>query len=401
MSSPLQILAVYGTRPEAIKMAPVIAALRRRPDRFIVTVVTTGQHRELLEPVQDLFGLRPDLDLRLMTPDQTLNGLAASSLSALDEVLRDRQPDWLLVQGDTTTAMSAALAAFHRGVAVGHVEAGLRTGNLAQPFPEEANRRIVDLLAGALFAPTERAGRALRAEGRERTQVHVVGNTVIDALRSLEPACFSPSSPGEGGGEGAGEEGRGDEGLGRGRPPEVLVTVHRRESFGAPLRDIFSALRRLAESFPEVAWKYPVHRNPNVSGPAMDLLSGLANLELCEPLDYRELVAVLARCRFVLTDSGGLQEEAPAFGKPVLVLRETTERPEGIEAGVARLVGTDSGRIFAEASRLLVSPDAYLEMARAVNPYGDGQAADRIAAVLAGEPWTPFQPAAAGRIASS
>ena len=383
-SRPLQILAVYGTRPEAIKMAPVISALRRRPDHFRVTVVTTGQHRELLEPVQDLFGLRPDLDLRLMTPDQTLNGLSASSLAALDELLRDRRPDWLLVQGDTTTAMSAALAAFHRGVRVGHVEAGLRTGNLAQPFPEEANRRIIDLLATALFAPTERAGRALLAEGHESERVHVVGNTVIDALRSLDLEPPAPSGS-----------------------PEVLITVHRRESFGEPLRGIFSALRRLAESFPEVAWKYPVHRNPNVCGPAAEMLSGLPNLELCEPLGYRELVALLARCRFVLTDSGGLQEEAPAFGKPVLVLRETTERPEGIEAGVARLVGTDPERIFAEASRLLASPEAWLEMARAVNPYGDGQAASRIAAILAGEPWTAFEAGrygnapAAGRIASS
>src|SRR4051812_39353208 len=360
-------------------MAPVIAALRRRPERFAVTVVTTGQHRELLEPVQDLFDLRPDLDLRLMIPDQTLNGLAASSLAALDDVLRDRRPDWLLVQGDTTTAMSAALAAFQRGVRVGHVEAGLRTGDLSQPFPEEANRRIIDLLAAALFAPTERAGGALLAEGHDPDRVHVVGNTVIDALRSL--SCFSPSSPGEGA---SGEEGRGDEGL-------VLVTVHRRETFGAPLQAIFTALRRLAESFPEVTWKYPVHHNPNVRGPAVEHLSGLPNLELCEPLDYRELVSTLARCRFVLTDSGGLQEEAPAFGKPVLVLRETTERPEGIEAGVARLVGTDAERIFDEASRLLRSPDAYLEMARAVNPYGDGQAASRIVAILAGEAWKPFE----------
>jgi UDP-N-acetylglucosamine 2-epimerase (non-hydrolysing) len=384
VSSPLQILAVYGTRPEAIKMSPVISALRRRLDRFAVTVVTTGQHRELLEPVQNLFGLRPDLDLRLMTPDQTLNGLAASSLAALDDVLRDCRPDWLLVQGDTTTAMSAALAAFHRGVRIGHVEAGLRTGDLAQPFPEEANRRIIDLLATALFAPTERAGRTLLAEGHEPERVNVVGNTVIDALRSLDLETPGPSER-----------------------PEVLITVHRRESFGAPLRGIFSALRRLAESFPEVAWKYPVHHNPNVCGPAAEMLSGLPNLELCEPLGYRELVALLARCRFVLTDSGGLQEEAPAFGKPVLVLRETTERPEGIEAGVARLVGTDPERIFAEASRLVVSPEAWLEMARAVNPYGDGQAASRIAAVLAGEAWRPFEPGrygnapAAGRIASS
>lgn len=350
-------------------MAPVIAALRRRPGRFAVTVCTTGQHREMLEQVQDLLGLAPDLDLRLMQPDQALNGLAAGVLSALDEVLQSQRPDWLLVQGDTTTAMSAALAAFHRGVRVGHVEAGLRTGNLQMPFPEEANRQVIDLLGDALFAPTERAGQALLAEGRAAERVHVVGNTVIDALRSL--ACEAP------------------QGLER---AEVLVTVHRRESFGAPLRAIFSALRRLAESFPEVTWTYPVHRNPNVYGPAHEILSGLANLELCEPLGYRELVAALARCRFVLTDSGGLQEEAPAFGKPVLVLRQTTERPEGIEAGVARLVGTGPERIFREASRLLTSPEAYREMARAVNPYGDGNAAERIAAILAGEPWAPFQP---------
>ncbi|HEX3554165.1 MAG TPA: UDP-N-acetylglucosamine 2-epimerase (non-hydrolyzing) [Thermoanaerobaculia bacterium] len=366
-SPPLEILAVYGTRPEAIKMAPVIAALRRRPGHFAVTVCTTGQHREMLEQVQSLFGLAPDLDLRLMRYDQTLNGLAAGALSALDEVLQARRPDWLLVQGDTTTAMSAALAAFHRGVRVGHVEAGLRTGNLRMPFPEEANRRVIDLLADALFAPTGRAGRALLAEGCDPERIHVVGNTVIDALQSLDGDA--PRAP---------------------ERPEVLITVHRRESFGAPLRSIFAALRRLAESFPEVAWTYPVHRNPNVRGPAHELLSGLANLELCEPLDYRELVATLARCRFALTDSGGIQEEAPAFGKPVLVLRETTERPEGVEAGVARLVGTDPDRIFAEASRLLLSPGAYQEMARAINPYGDGHAADRIAAILAAEPWSPF-----------
>ncbi len=368
-SPPLEILAVYGTRPEAIKMAPVIAALRRRPGRFAVTVCTTGQHREMLEQVQRLFGLAPDLDLRLMRHDQTLNGLTAGALSALDEILQARRPDWLLVQGDTTTAMSAALAAFHRGVRVGHVEAGLRTGNLRMPFPEEANRRVIDLLADALFAPTGCAGRVLLAEGCDPDRVHVVGNTVIDALQSL--AFDAPQAA---------------------ERPEVLITVHRRESFGAPLRAIFSALRRLAESFPEVAWIYPVHRNPNVCGPARELLSGLANLELCEPLDYRELVAVLARCRFALTDSGGIQEEAPAFGKPVLVLRETTERPEGVEAGVARLVGTDPERIFDEAARLLLSPDAYREMARAINPYGDGHAAGRIAAILAGEPWSPFQP---------
>jgi UDP-N-acetylglucosamine 2-epimerase (non-hydrolysing) len=369
-SPPLKILAVYGTRPEAIKMAPVIRALRRRPETFEVTVCATGQHREMLDQVQELMGLAPDLDLRLMRRDQTLNGLSAAALAAVDEVLAARSPDWLLVQGDTTTAMAAALAAFHRRVRVGHVEAGLRTGDLARPFPEEANRRIVDALAAALFAPTARAGRALLAEGRDPAAVHVVGNTVIDALQSL------PLDP--------------DDSPER---PEVLVTVHRRESFGAPLREIFAALRRLAESFPDVAWIYPVHRNPNVQGPAFEVLGGLPNLELHEPFDYRELVRRLARCRFALTDSGGIQEEAPTFGKPVLVLRETTERPEGVEAGVARLVGTDRERIFAGASELLTSREAYEAMARPVNPYGDGHAAERIAAILAGEPWTPFHPA--------
>jgi len=366
----LKILAVYGTRPEAIKMAPVVAALGRRPGVFEVTVCATGQHREMLDQVQDLLGLAPDLDLRLMRHDQSLNGLASAALAAMDEVLVSHTPDWLLVQGDTTTALAAALAAFHRGVRVGHVEAGLRTGDLARPFPEEANRRLIDVLAAALFAPTERAGRALLAEGCDPGRVHVVGNTVIDALESLP-------------------------GLREETPerPEVLITVHRRESFGAPLREIFAALRRLAESFPGVDWIYPVHPNPNVRGPALEILGGLPNLQLHDPFDYGELVRRLARCRFALTDSGGIQEEAPTFGKPVLVLRETTERPEGVEAGVARLVGADQERIVAGASELLTSERAYEAMARAVNPYGDGHAAERIAAILAGEPWTPFRPA--------
>jgi UDP-N-acetylglucosamine 2-epimerase (non-hydrolysing) len=372
LSQPLEILAVYGTRPEAIKMAPVIEILKRRPDAFSVRVCTTGQHREMLDQVQEIFGLRPDLDLNVMRHDQTLNGLAASALEAVDRVLAEARPDWLLVQGDTTTAMTAALAAFHRGVRIGHVEAGLRTGDLQRPFPEEANRRVIDLLADALFAPTDRSRDALLAEGCDERRIHVVGNTVVDALATLAPGSTV-----------------------EGDRPEVLITVHRRESFGEPLRGIFMALRRLAERFPEVLWIYPVHRNPNVRGPAFEILGGLPNLELRDPLDYRELVALLARCRFALTDSGGIQEEAPALGKPVLVLRDTTERPEGVDAGVARLAGTDPERIFTEASRLLTDRPAYLAMARAVNPYGDGRASERIAAILAGEPWEPFRPGAA------
>ena len=351
-------------------MAPVVAALARRPDAFAVRVCATGQHREMLDQAHGLLGLRPDLDLRLMRHDQTLNGLTATAVEAVDEVLAAEAPDWLLVQGDTTTAMAAALAAFHRGVRVGHVEAGLRTGDLAHPFPEEANRRVIDLLASVLFAPTERAGQALLAEGSAPSRIHVVGNTVIDALRTI-PAEIAGPPP---------------------ERPEVLITVHRRESFGAPLCEILAALRRLAVAFPGVDWVYPVHPNPNVRGPAHQVLGGLPNLHLREPLDYGDLVRRLMRCRFVLTDSGGIQEEAPTFGKPVLVLRETTERPEGIAAGVARLVGTRQDAIVAAASLLLTSEAAYREMARAVNPYGDGRASERIAAILAGEPWTPFAP---------
>jgi UDP-N-acetylglucosamine 2-epimerase (non-hydrolysing) len=349
-------------------MAPVVAALRRRPD-VELRLCASGQHRELVAPVEDLFHLAPDLDLGLMRPDQALNALASEALAAFDLVLAAEAPDWLLVQGDTTTAMTAALAAFHRRVRVGHVEAGLRTGDLSRPFPEELNRRVIDLAAAALFAPTRRAVTALRGEGAAAERIHLVGNTAVDALRLLPREAEVP-----------------------GDRTEVLITVHRRESFGEPLRGIFAGLRRLAERFPEVRWVYPVHRNPNVAGPARELLAGLPNLELHDPFDYAELVRRLARSRFVLTDSGGLQEEAPVFGKPVLVLRETTERPEGVEAGVAKLVGIEEESIIAAATRLLTDEDVYRAMARPLDLYGDGQAGERIAAILTGEPWTPFAP---------
>ena len=362
-----KILVVYGTRPEAIKMAPVIEALRRRADRLEVTVGTTAQHREMLDQVQEIFGLRPDIDLDLMRPDQSLNDLAARAITGLDGVLRRVSPDWLLVQGDTTTAMAGALAAFHLGIRIGHVEAGLRSGDLQRPFPEEANRRIVDTVADALFAPTERSRDRLLAEGAAPARVYLTGNTVIDALQRV--AATLPEEP---------------------PAREVLVTVHRRESFGAPLGEILGALRELAGAFPDWRFVFPVHPNPRVREPVHRELGGIANLELPAPLSYRELIQVLRRCHLVLTDSGGLQEEAPAFGKPVLVLRETTERPEGIEAGVARLVGADRRRIVAEATRLLSDASAHSEMARAMNPYGDGRAGERIAAILAGAPWIPL-----------
>ena len=356
---PLRILVLYGTRPELIKMAPVVRELRRWPESFSPVLCTTAQHREMLDQVQEVFGLAPEFDLDLMRADQGLNDLSSRAFAALDRILVEVAPDLLLVQGDTTTAMIGALAAFHRKVPVGHVEAGLRTGDLARPFPEEANRRVIDLVADLYFAPTERAGQVLRDEGVPAGKVFVTGNTVVDALQWISAQL--PEEPVR---------------------DEVLITVHRRESFGPSLREIFSAVRELAEAFPRIRWVYPVHRNPNVRGPAHEMLAGLANVELHEPFDYLELVRRLRASRLVLTDSGGIQEEAPTFGKPVLVLRETTERPEGVEVGVAKLVGSDRGRIVSEASRLLSDAAAYAAMATAVNPYGDGRAAERIGTIL-------------------
>ena len=367
-----RVLVAYGTRPEAIKMAPVIWALRDRPDRFEVVVATTAQHREMIDQVEDLLALRPDHDLDLMRPEQELNDLAARAIVGFDDLLRQVRPELLLVQGDTTTAMTGALAAFHRRIAVGHVEAGLRTGDLRHPFPEEANRRVVDVVADALFAPTAAARDALLQEGARADRVHLTGNTVVDALHRM-----SDQLPVEVAAD------------------QVLITIHRRESFGAPLHGILAAIRELASRFPHTRWTYPLHRNPQVRIPARETLGGLANVELLEPLAYDQMVRLLRRVRLVLTDSGGLQEEAPTFAKPVLVLRERTERPEGIAAGVARVVGLDPETIVAETSRLLRDPAAYAAMARAVNPYGDGRAGRRIAAILAGEAYEPFAPGAA------
>ena len=374
LSVPSTVLLLYGTRPEAIKMAPVAAALRARPERFRLVVCATGQHREMLDQMHRDLDLAPDLDLALMRPRQGLNELAGRAFTALDGVLDRVRPDWVLVQGDTTSAMVAALAAFHRRVRVGHVEAGLRTGDLHQPFPEEANRRLVDLVADALFAPTEPARDRLLAEGARPETVHLTGNTVVDALTRLWG-------------------GRPVE-----RRPEVLVTVHRRESFGAPLESILAALCELAGRFPDLRWILPVHPNPEVAVPVRQRLAGVANVELCEPLSYPDLVAVLARCRLVLTDSGGIQEEAPTFGKPVLVLRDKTERPEGVAAGVARVVGTATREVVAAASRLLTDPAAYAAMAQGFNPYGDGHAAERIVHALAGEPYAPWVGAPAASV---
>lgn len=358
-----RILAVVGTRPEAIKMAPVIRALRSEPWAE-VRVLATAQHRQMLDQVLDAFAIVPDVDLDIMAPNQTLPELTSRLLSRLDEVFARERPDAVLIQGDTTTVMTAAMAAFYRHIAVGHVEAGLRTGDLQNPFPEEMNRIVAGRLSRWHFAPTAGARDNLLREGFDPASVHVTGNTVIDALLDVVqrevPLPFEVP------------EGR----------RMLLVTAHRRENFGAPFREVCEAVRDIADRHADVHVVYPVHPNPNVSGPAHEILSGHARIVLCPPLDYLPFVAAMKRAHLILTDSGGVQEEAPALGKPVLVMRQETERPEAVEAGVVKLVGPVREAIVAEASRLLDDPEAYARMARGVSPYGDGRAAGRIVDIL-------------------
>jgi UDP-N-acetylglucosamine 2-epimerase (non-hydrolysing) len=357
------VLCVVGTRPEAVKMAPVILALRAEPWAR-ARVLATAQHRQMLDQVLDLFGIAPDVDLDLMRPDQSLPDLTARMLTALDAALGAERPDVVLAQGDTTTVLAAALACFYRRIPFGHVEAGLRTGDLANPFPEEMNRAVASRLARFHFAPTAASRANLLREGIPDAAIHVTGNTVIDALLQVA-ARDVPIGPA----------------LTPGRRL-VLVTAHRRESFGAPLREAFQALRALADANHDIEVLYPVHLNPNVSGPAHEILSGHPRIVLCDPLDYAPFVSAMKRAHLIVTDSGGVQEEAPALGKPVLVMREETERPEAVAESVVKLVGTSSARILAEAQRLLDDPAAYAAMARGVSPYGDGHAAERIVRVL-------------------
>jgi UDP-N-acetylglucosamine 2-epimerase (non-hydrolysing) len=364
----IRVLTIGGTRPEAIKMAPVIQELRRHPERFEAQVCATAQHREMLDQALALFGIAPDVDLDLMQPGQTPSQVAARVLLALEPVLEAQQPDWVLVQGDTTTVMAAALCAHHNQVRVGHVEAGLRSFDRANPFPEEMNRVVADHVSDLHFAPTPQARDNLLREGIRETSIRVTGNTVIDALLQVAKRPWEPSE---------------DEPL-RQLDPEkrlILVTAHRRENFGAPLERICSALRTLAAR-DDVQLVYPVHPNPNVWQPVHENLSDAPGVMLLPPVDYQRLVYLMKKSTLVLTDSGGVQEEAPSLGAPVLVLREVTERLEGVEAGTARVVGTDPDRIVAEASRLLDDQAAYQAMARAANPYGDGCAAPRIVAAL-------------------
>jgi UDP-N-acetylglucosamine 2-epimerase (non-hydrolysing) len=365
----IRVLSVFGTRPEAIKMAPVVRALREAPTRFESLVCVSAQHRTMLDQVLEVFDLEADIDLDLMVPGQSPAGIAAGILEHLPPLLRRVQPDVILVQGDTTTTFAAAFAAFLEKVPAGHVEAGLRTGDRWQPFPEEMNRVLTTRIAALHFAPTPAARDALLAEGVPAGDTYLTGNTVIDALlQTVRPDyCFRTPALAA---------------LDPGRRL-VLVTTHRRESFGPPLRSICAAIRELAGRFPELEWVLPVHPNPEVKATVEELLCDVPGMHLIPPVDYLEFVHLMSRADLVLTDSGGVQEEAPSLGKPVLVLREVTERPEGVLAGTALVVGTDRARIVAAASELLTSPEAYARMANAVNPYGDGRASERILTALA------------------
>jgi UDP-N-acetylglucosamine 2-epimerase (non-hydrolysing) len=379
----MKVSVIFGTRPEAIKLAPVILALRRA-DGFEPRVCVTGQHRQMLDQVLGLFEIEPDVDLKLMLPNQSLAGLTARGIEAIDRYLAEDRPDLVLVQGDTTTTLCASLAAFYRRIPVGHVEAGLRTWNLQAPWPEEANRVLTARITTLHFAPTEVSRGNLLREGVSNEAIWVTGNTGIDALfLALEKVHASPPvvtglpanlQPGSGG---------------NGAPRLILITGHRRENFGDGFENICRSIAALARRFPEAQFVYPVHLNPNVREPVRRLLGsadtgGLAlpNVHLLEPLSYLPFVGMLERAHIILTDSGGIQEEAPSLGRPVLVMRETTERPEGVDAGTVRLVGTDPERIVGELSRLMTSARDYDEMARAHNPYGDGQATGRIIAAF-------------------
>ena len=359
----LKVLCVAGTRPEAIKMAPVILALKN-DDAFAVRVLATAQHRQMLDQVFVAFGIVPDIDLNIMQPNQSLPALTARLLTGLDEVLQAERPDVVLAQGDTTTVMTVALACFYLRIPFGHVEAGLRTGNMHSPFPEEMNRVLAGRLARWHFAPTDSARDNLLRENVADATVWVTGNTVIDALHSISAKPLPLDLPLDA------------------SKRLILVTAHRRENFGTPYREICRAVKHIVHANPDVQVLYPVHPNPNIQATAYELLGDVARVILCAPLDYVPFVAAMQRAHIILSDSGGVQEEAPALGKPVLVLRDLTERPEAVQAGVVKLVGPQFDAIVRECQLLLDDGAAYRAMARGVSPYGDGKASQRICQVL-------------------
>ena len=359
------IVCVVGTRPEAVKMAPIILELKRRPEEFSVTVMATGQHREMLDQVMQIFEIVPDVDLNVMKLNQTLSDVTCAILSQLVDWLKNNPTDVLLAQGDTTTVMAAAVACFYTQVSFGHVEAGLRTHNLYSPFPEEFNRRVAGLVSSYHFAPTALSAGNLLREGTEADDVYTTGNSVIDASLYVQSKTTSPEKPFE--------DGR----------PYVLMTCHRRENHGDPIKRIFNAVREFAERHPDIQIWYPVHPTPNIKGPAHEMLGTISNVSLTEPLNYIAFTHAMAGAEFLLSDSGGVQEEAPSMGKPVLVLRENTERPEGVDSGTCLLVGSDTQNILDHLEKLASKSDLYTQMSEAVNPYGDGLTSKRIADVLA------------------
>lgn len=356
----MKIITIFGTRPEAIKMCPLILQLKKT-EGIECIVCLTGQHKEMLDQVIDIFKIQADYNLHIMRQNQTLSSITEDVLNKLDNVLETEKPDLILVHGDTTTSFAAALAGFYRRIPVGHVEAGLRTYNMHAPYPEEFNRQAVDLISELYFAPTEQSRQNLLKEGKKKESIYVTGNTVIDALSLTVQADYQNENL----------DWCSDSRL-------ILLTAHRRENLGEPMRHMFRAVRRVIEEYPDIKVIYPVHKNPKVREIAQETLAGVERIRLIEPLDVVDFHNFMARSYIILTDSGGIQEEAPALGKPVLVMRETTERPEGIEAGTLKLVGTTGGTIYREMKNLLADDMLYQCMSKAVNPYGDGHASERI-----------------------
>lgn len=361
----IKVMTVFGTRPEAIKMAPIVLELQKHPDTIVPVVAVTAQHREMLDQVLNLFHIKPDHDLNIMAAGQTLFDITTRAMMGLDKVLTEEKPDIVLVHGDTTTTFAGALAAYYHQTAVGHVEAGLRTHNKYSPFPEEMNRRLTGCIADLNFAPTSTSEANLLAENVPPESIFVTGNTVIDALHHTVRDDFDFQ-----------ENSLKDVDFVNKRI--ILVTTHRRENLGEPMRHVYKALKQLTEEFDDAEVVFPVHKNPKVREVVNEELGGLAKVHLIDPLDYEPFANLMHRAHLILTDSGGVQEEAPALGKPVLVLRDTTERPEAVDAGTVKLIGTDRERVYEEAKKLLTDKAEYSRMAESVNPYGDGKAAARI-----------------------
>lgn len=375
----IKVMTVFGTRPEAIKMAPVVLELQKHADRIQTIVAVTAQHRQMLDQVLDLFQITPDYDLDIMSQGQTLYDITTKSLMGLKDVLAKEKPDLVLVHGDTTTTFAGALASYYQQVPVGHVEAGLRTGDIYSPFPEEMNRKLTGAIAAIHFAPTATAKANLLKENVNPSHIYVTGNTVIDALMTTV----------------AGDYDFGDDlkDVDFHNHRVILLTTHRRENLGEPMRHIYKALRRIIEEIPDTEIVFPVHRNPLVRKVVEEELAGVDRIHLIDPMEYEPFANLMSLSSLVLTDSGGIQEEAPSLGKPVLVLRNTTERPEAVEAGTVRLIGTDKDVVYAQTKRLLTDQAAYDAMSNAVNPYGDGKASQRIVQailhVFAGEEAVP------------